>query len=438
MYIRTLQHINDIEFREKLKYLIGNCSICGCSNMLQALRKIYHQGNEACVECQRKSEMNSNSLRHFWSLIEAPEEHLQLVLESEKLQESMERLIKVVSKWGLHYPLIMPTTVKWEITNLCNLQCKHCLVSAGEKLSNELTTGQALDLVDQCVKAGVRNLGILGGEPLLRQDLFTVIDYANKNGMAVSLSTNALVINEEMAERIVDSPLQDIAISVDGIGEVHDEFRGVKGAFEKTVAGIGHLVKRDIPVTISTVVSRHNLHQLDKIIDLAVEMGVSKFAANDLQPIGRGKKLKDLCMSQEEFDLLGEIVDQKRNQYGKRIKLVWIGVGNNISQTDQERGPLLLSKCGAGLTELTIGSDGTVRGCPFLSPTTENIKKKSLEEIWFTSPQMKVYQDRFHLKGKCGKCVIQYSCSGCRARAESYLHDVQGPDIRCRLNYTSQ
>jgi radical SAM protein with 4Fe4S-binding SPASM domain len=95
----------------------------------------------------------------------------------------------------------------------------------------------------------------------------------------------------------------------------------------------------------------------------------------------------------------------------------------------------MTSKCGAGLTELTVGADGTVRACPFSSATTENIRERSLEEIWFDSDQIAVYQDRVKLKGRCGRCKLKYSCGGCRARAESFINDPLGPDIRCRLEY---
>ncbi|MEJ5198079.1 MAG: radical SAM protein [Anaerolineae bacterium] len=433
----ALTEINDIQFRARLGALTGSCPACGASRLRIALQGIFRSDNgNTCAACADEQEDLAATLLHFWKLLGSPEEELKAVLQLSRLMASTRRLIGVVSKWGLHYPLIMPTTVKWEVTNRCNLGCQHCLVSAGRKLENELSTEEALDLVDACVGLGVHNLGILGGEPLLRDDVFTVMEYAIARKLAVTLTTNAIAIDDAVAGRIAGLGLHDLAVSVDGIGEVHDRFRGVKGAFDRTLRGINHLIQHGVPFAIFTVVSRHNLHQLGEIVDLAVELGAVKFAINDLQPSGRGQLLRDLCLSQEEFERLGQIMEEKRAQHRDRpTRLVWAGVGRKRATPDTERGVLLMSKCGAGLTELTVGADGTIRACPFLPPTTENIRRRPLEEIWFDSVELDLYRDRTGLKGRCGICQLKYACSGCRARAEAFLGDSLGPDVRCRLDY---
>jgi len=417
--------------------LTGSCPTCGASRLRVALRHIFAEGDgDACAACAGKQEQRAAVLLRFWELLGSPRDELKAILRSPQLRASTQRLISVVSKWGLHYPLIMPTTVKWEVTNRCNLGCQHCLVSAGRKLEQELSAEEALGLVDTCVSLGVHNLGILGGEPLLREDVFAVMEYAISKKLSVTLTTNALAMNDAAARRLAAMRLHDIAVSVDGIGEVHDSFRGVKGAFDRTVQGIHHLVKHGAPFAIFTVVSRHNLHQLGEIVDLAVALGAAKFAINDLQPSGRGQALRDLCLSQEEFERLGQIMEEKRAQHRDRpTRLVWAGVGRKRATPDIERGPLLMSKCGAGLTELTVGADGTIRACPFLPPTTENLRLRSLEEIWFDSTALDLYRDRTGLKSRCGVCQLKYACSGCRARAEAFLGDPLGPDIRCQLDY---
>ena len=210
-----------------------------------------------------------------------------------------------------------------------------------------------------------------------------------------------------------------------------------RGAFDRTVQGIKHLSRHGAPFAIFTVVSRHNLHQLGEIVDLVVALGAAKFAINDLQPSGHGQALRDLCLSQEEFERLSEIMDAKRAEHRDRpTRLAWAGVGKRrVTPDAEQRGPLLMSKCGAGLTELTVGADGTIRACPFVAPTTENIRQRSLEAIWFDSVELGLYHERAGLRGRCGVCQLEYACSGCRARAEAFLDDPLGPDIRCRLDY---
>ncbi|MBP7963564.1 MAG: radical SAM protein [Caldilineaceae bacterium] len=433
----ALDEINDRQFRVRLDALTGSCPTCGASRLHVALQSISDQGDEpTCAVCAGEQAQLAADLLRFWALLGSPREELEAIRQSPRLQASTQRLIGVVSKWALHYPLIMPTTVKWEVTNHCNLGCKHCLVDAGRKLENELSTEEALDLVDTCVNLGVQNLGILGGEPLMRPDLFAVMDYAISKKLAVTLTTNALLIDDATASRMASMGLHDLAVSIDGIGEVHDQFRGVKGAFRRTVRGLNNLAKHGVPFTIFTVVSKHNLHQLDEIIDLAVELGAAKFAINDLQPTGRGQLLRDMCLSQEEFNYLGQAMERKRAQHQNRpTRLLWSGVGKKRSTPDIDRGPLLLSTCGAALTELTVGADGGIRACPFLPPTTENLRQRPLEEIWFDSTELDLYRDRGDLKGQCGVCQLKYVCGGCRARAEAFLGDPLGPDIRCQLDY---
>ncbi len=432
----ALEQINDLQFRAKLGDLAGDCPSCGASRMHMALQRIFEQaaGNH-CATCSSEQEELAATLLRFWELLGSPREELTAILQSSPLRASIRHVSRVIGKWGLHYPLIMPTTVKWEVTHCCNLRCQHCLVDAGKSMDQELSTAEALGLVDACVGLGVHNLGILGGEPLLRQDLFAVMEYAIAKGLRITLTTNAIRIDEAIASRIAALELHDVAVSVDGIGEVHDKFRGVPGAFARTLQGIHNLARHGVPFAIFTVVAKHNLHQLGEIVDLAVELGAARFAVNDLQPSGRGQAIRDLCMSQEEFERLGQMMEDKRAEHrGRPIKLVWAGVGSKPAPPDSERGPLLMSKCGAGLTELTVGADGTIRACPFLPPTTENIRRRSLEEIWFDSDQLDLYRDRTRLKGRCGTCNLKYACSGCRARAEAFLGDPLGPDVRCRLD----
>jgi len=433
----ALEAINAPQFRAELGALMGSCPACGASRMRLALRGACAPVNgNPCATCADEQARLTATLLCFWELLGSPRDELKTILQTPQLRASTQRLVRVISKWGLHYPLIMPTTVKWEVTNRCNLGCQHCLVSAGRRLEHELSTEEALALVDTCVGLGVQNLGVLGGEPLLREDVFEIMEYAVAKKLSVTLTTNALAVDDAAAGRLATMGLHDIAVSVDGIGAVHDEFRGVRGAFDRTVQGINHLHRHGAHFAIFTVVSRHNLHQLGEIVDLAVALGAAKFAINDLQPSGRGQALRDLCLSQEEFERLGEIMEGKRAEHRDRpTRLAWAGVGRRRATPDTERGPLLMSKCGAGLTELTVGPDGAIRACPFVAPTTENIRRRSLEEIWFDSAELDVYRKRTGLKGRCGVCQLKYACSGCRARAEAFLDDPLGPDIRCRLDY---
>lgn len=411
---------------ENLKRLFDACEECNkliidhilCKNKSGSCDKIYLDEQE--------------ELKKFWIIFNGEELGYDELLNNIEIYDSLKKMLYYTSKWGMSNPLIIPTTLKLEVTNKCNLKCAHCITGSGNKEYGEMTLSEWKRLIDEAYDLGVNSIGLLGGEPFMFKNLLELSEYIYSKRMLVSISTNATLINENI-DKIAESNVKNFAVSIDGMESYHDEFRGVKGAFSNAVYGIKELKKLNKTVTVTIVATKENFNQIEDIIDFMSELGVDRVGVNDLIPLGRGKDINNKCLSQEEYYALHEILKRKKEEYKNKIKVTWSGAGLSFKNYKLPGKGCVISKCGAGLTELTIMSDGYVKSCAFLDKINENVKNKSLEEIWFNSNDLKKYQIRKKLKGKCGKCTYKYACSGCRARAKGYSNDINGEDIRCLL-----
>ena len=313
-----LKIINDPSYKETIHKFIKTCPGCGKSYLSMIVKNLAGEKTD-CAICYSDINAAQAEFSHFWDLINGKKDDISILLKNPQFQSGMNRILKTIYKWGLNYPLVIPYTVKWESTNICNLKCIHCIANSGTCLSEELSKQEVFSLIDECVRIGVINFGIVGGEPLMRKDLFEIINYAVSKGLRVSLSTNATLVNESISKKIADSSIVFVAVSVDGIGKVHDEFRGIPGAFDQTIFGLKCLIASGIKVHVTTVVSKHNLNSIGAIIDYLSDSGVYSYTVNELLPSGRGKQHKDLCLSEEDYTVMKEILHRKTKEKKGKI-----------------------------------------------------------------------------------------------------------------------
>ena len=184
--------------------------------------------------------------------------------------------------------LTAPVNVTWEVTYQCNLSCVHCLSDSGRKREGELTTQQCLKAIDALAASRVFQLSIGGGEPFVRDDFLDLVDYAHEKGILTCISTNGTLITDRVAKRL-DHKLVYIQVSLDGgTAESNDAIRG-KGSFERALHAVACLRKRNIEVSVNTVLTRLSFPELDRLAALAESMG-AKFRVSRFRPSGRGKK----------------------------------------------------------------------------------------------------------------------------------------------------
>ena len=176
---------------------------------------------------------------------------------------------------GGHEDNSQPRLIFWEVTKGCNLRCIHCRATATELMSpQDLHTDKALNIISQIADYGNPILVLSGGEPLYRHDIFTLAEYANSRGLRTALATNGTLVTTDVAQRIKDSGIKRVSISLDGSdAATHDSFRGIPGAFEAAIYGMKNLQRLGVSVQINTTIARHNAHQLARRADPGPDPG---------------------------------------------------------------------------------------------------------------------------------------------------------------------
>ncbi|MEM2466500.1 MAG: radical SAM protein [Candidatus Bathyarchaeia archaeon] len=396
-------------------------------------------------------------------------------------------MMRGIRKYGIRVPFVPagPFEVVWNFTYKCNLRCKHCYENAGTGKLPELSTDKAkqvIDILSKIANIGLPALSFSGGEPLARKDFFELAAYAKKHIPYISIASNGTLLTKDNAKKVKDAGVDYVEISIDGASPaVHDEFRGVPGAFEKAIQGIKNCIEEGIDTCIATVLHRDNIDETEKILQLAKELGV-RFMHFNYIPTGRAKELVELDLTPEQrlhvLHAIGkEIITlylqakEEEMKTGKsNIKVdrffstcpQYASVTKELSQKmgykfmveahyaakkGVENVANFLGGCGAGRLYCAIEPNGDIKPCVFF-PTNRNtilgnILENNFEEIWDSDPLLWQLRTRENLEtyivnGKevgCGVCPDKYICGGCRARAYSYFNgNIKAPDIGCIHN----
>ncbi|MHC1636271.1 MAG: radical SAM protein [Candidatus Methanospirareceae archaeon] len=323
----------------------------------------------------------------------------------------------------------------WEITNACNLRCKNCGFDSGEAMEGELSTEEALDLVDNIKEAGTASLMILGGEPTVRKDLLEIISYASLF-MSVAINTNGVLVDKNYARRLADAGLHQVKVSLDGAkADTHDAYRG-KGTYDKAIEAIKACKAAGIPsVVIETTISKHNYDELEDIVKLALRLGVW-IVVNEFIPFGRGAYRADLLLDKERRRRMQEyLLRMKKEMGGWKINFEDRYIISKDEEAKEALGDPFCKAvcvgCFAGIFGYGIRPNGEVIPCPVLRKGVGNLKEEKLRDIWKNSEMLKTLRNRDKLKGKCGTCVYRFVCGGCRGRTYSLTGDFMAEDPLC-------
>lgn len=323
-----------------------------------------------------------------------------------------------------------PQILSWNLTNRCNLRCAHCYLDAAEAGAAELSTEEALGVVDQIARAGTEMLILSGGEPLMRKDLFQVARHAADQGLCVVLGTNGTLITHDTVQRIRDAGVQGVGISLDSHeASQHDAFRRVPGSWVRAVVGIGRCVAAGIPVLVQATATPWNYKDIPELIRFAAGLGARGFTLYFLVCTGRGEALTDITAEQYEESLAALVGAQ--GQYPGMI--IRARCAPQVQRIAARTGSALTASAGclAGKTYGRITPEGDVTPCPYLPQAVGNVRFMELSEIWATSPLLQQLRAP-HLSGRCGLCEFRQQCGGCRARVYATTADLWGEDPFCR------
>jgi len=322
--------------------------------------------------------------------------------------------------------------ISWNITRECNLKCKHCYRDAGTKDKNELSFEEGKRLLEDITLAGFKTVVLSGGEPLLRKDIFDIVRYAKQQGLRPVLGSNGTLITTEIAEKLKEAGLARAGISLDSIDpRIHDSFRGVKGAFKKTIAGIEALKKVNLEFQIHTTVTRYNYRQVDELIDYAIELKAAAYHIFFLVPAGRGKKeTEELISPRDYYRLLNRILERQKSL---NLELKPVCAPQFIPLAQQKGMTVRFKKgCLAGVNYCCILPAGDVHPCPYLPIKAGNVRAQRFNVIWQESALFRKLRTSNYW-GKCGSCGYKDTCGGCRARAYFSSGNYMGEDDYCVL-----
>ena len=340
----------------------------------------------------------------------------------------------------------------WNITYRCNLKCIHCYINAIQGLSrDELTTEEALRVVDDAHELRTPLLIISGGEPLIREDITEIMRRASDYGIKVSLSTNGTLITRDWAAKLKELNVQYVGISIDSpIPEVHDKIRGVLGAWDLAIRGIKNVMEVGIPVGIRTTVTKLNIDHAPEVVELAHKLGISRVAFYHLVPSGRGRGVINLLPSPDQLlRFLIRLMDMARKYPDVEILTVDNPADGVVAAllASNDEGEFMsklrlvsrMGACSAGRKVMSIYPNGDVYPCQFFNDRPMgNVRRERLTEIWLR-PKVNTelvirLRERNYGGSPCMRCPYLKYCGGCRVRAEVLNGDAWSMDPICTMN----
>ncbi len=350
----------------------------------------------------------------------------------------------------------MGPVVVWNSTRTCNLKCRHCYMSSdAKKYQNELTTAEAKQFIDDLADFNVPVLLFSGGEPLIRPDFFELADYAAKKGVRPTLSTNGTLITPEVARKIKDIGVGYVGISLDGLREVNDKFRGKAGAFEAAMNGIKNCVAVDQRVGLRFTINHHNIQELENIFDFIEEENINRVCFYHLVYSGRGNQMMDEDVTAEESRRAMDIIIRRTRDFEERgLKKEILTVDNHCDgvymylkalqegkdELAQQIKKYIAMNGGnrSGMAFAEVDPLGYVHPDQFTQHHTfGNVRERKFGDIWqdTTNSIMAGLKDRKPLlKGRCSKCKFLDNCNGnFRTRAEARTGDFWESDPSCYL-----
>ena len=322
--------------------------------------------------------------------------------------------------------LSAPVNVTWEVTYSCNLSCIHCLSDSGPKRNNELNTEACLEVIDSMAAMKVFQFNIGGGEPFMRSDFIDLMDYAHQKGIVTCISTNGTLIDKDVARRL-DNKLVYIQVSLDGATPASNDIIRGRGSFDKALQALEHLRQRDIEVSINTVLTRHSINELDRLVELAASFG-AKLRISRFRPSGRGKdSWAHLNLDREQLLTFSQWL-------GEHLA---VSTGDSFfSVSTEERRSLGLNMCGACKLTCCLSPTGQVYPCAFLQEAefrAGKLPEDSFAAIWQDSPVFHSFR-RLEIKS-CENCYRFDLChGGCPAIAYHTQRKLGLPDPGCLAN----
>ena len=340
----------------------------------------------------------------------------------------------------------------WEITLKCNLACQHCGSRAGEARSQELSTLEALNLVQQLAEVGIQEVTLIGGEAFMRPDWLEIAQAITEAGMICGMTTGGFGISRETAQKMKDAGIQVVSVSVDGLEATHDRLRGKTGSWQWAFKTMSHLKQVGIPFGCNTQINRLSAPEFPQIYEKIRDAGIFAWQIQLTVPMGNAADNHQILLQPYElldiYPMIARVV-QRAKQEGVDVQ-----PGNNIGYYGPYERLLrggdawtFWQGCSAGLSALGIEADGAIKGCPSLPTaayTGGNIRDRSLRDIVEQSAELRFNlgadtpQGTDHLWGFCQTCEFAQLCRGGCSWTAHVFFDRRGNNPYCHHRALTQ
>ena len=345
----------------------------------------------------------------------------------------------------------------WNLTDRCNLSCTHCYNKSGlgRTTVGELTTEEALRVIDDLADMGIPLLLFSGGEPLMREDIWDLARHAKSRGLKMALSTNGTLITPDVAGRIKECGIEYAGISLDGArAETHDRFRNLPGAFEQTLAAFAACREAGLRCGVRVTLTKENCHELEALVDLALSLGASRFCLYWLVPTGRGiDSYARLQLDKNEVIAALSLLYRKAKETDPAaMEFLTVDAPQDcihLLESMEQDGSADLADarellaslkggCSAGTRVANIDAQGNVFPCQFArSPEflVGNIRNRPFSGLWGDTgnPVLARFREKqARFGGRCSACSYRELCGGgCRVRAHAAEGDFLAEDPFC-------
>ena len=343
----------------------------------------------------------------------------------------------------------------WEITLKCNLACSHCGSRAGHARSQELSTEEALDLVQQMAEVGIKEVTLIGGEAFLRPDWLEIAAAINQAGMRCTMTTGGYGITLANAHKMKAAGIATVSVSIDGLESTHDTIRGRKGTWQYAFQTMGHLREVGIPFGCNTQINRLSAPELPSVYEHIRDAGARAWQVQLTVPMGHAADNSEILL--QPYELLALYPMLARIAVRAKQEGVQLQPGNNIGYygpyerllrgRGKEDDWAFWQGCSAGLSTLGIEADGAIKGCPSLPTaayTGGNIRDRSLRDIVESTEELRFNlgagtpQGTAHLWGFCKTCEFAELCRGGCTWTSHVFFDRRGNNPYCHHRALTQ
>jgi radical SAM protein with 4Fe4S-binding SPASM domain len=325
-----------------------------------------------------------------------------------------------------------PIVAVWELTLRCDLACRHCSSRAGRPRPDELTTDEALDVVDQLGELGVLEVTLIGGEAYLRDDWLRIVEAITRRGIECTMVTGGRALTLERARGARDAGVRSVSVSIDGLEATHDALRGLRGSHAAALQAIDNISSAGLQVSANTQVARPNRRELPQLFEALLGHSIHSWQVQLTVAMGRAADHPELLLEPYHLIEVMPAIARIKRRADERGVTLW--PGNNLGYFGPYAAALHSGSalghypsCGAGSTTLGIESNGNIKGCPSLPSRAYvggSIREHRLRDIWERAEPLRFTRARTtdELWGYCRDCYYATKCiGGCSWMAHTVL-----------------